>query len=686
MMDDRTMRSFTISTGTATVMLFLAVMLCGGSALAASPVAVVGEKAVYLHWGLTETAATAYRIERSEGDGKFAPLARVAPVSDPKQARELLAHAPDAFSHTLTVGDDFPHKTSEYPDLDRALALTSVGYAQARAQGYMDGGIRRDRRYRYRVTALAADGTETAIGEVDVDTGAPTKPLTPVIQAELAQDWPVISFAASPLVRYHIERADRAEGPFQRISFVPLVAARAGETLRHEDKNVVLDGRAYYYHVVPQTVFDQAGVASVASAVRTPDHTPPAPPLVALPDNRAGAVGLSWQGNGEPDLAGFHIYRREVLKGEVGDKQPRLADEKRLTAKSLAATVLQFEDRELVPGHVYQYAVSALDRSGNESAQSPPILARPRDLTPPTRPSGLAARMLDNGRVMLSWTPNTDADLYAYRIYLAADDGTPRFQNELAIRELEIRDLKPGATVTHPGATVTHEMKLDVNSEATYRYALTAVDASENESQMSEAVTVRLPDHVPPAAPIIHALAAESGALVLSWEPSTSDDVAGYQVWRGDAPTELARLTDKPLPSDTLDYRDGTARPGSILYYAVSALDLAGNESQCSEPRSATTFARSEPRAPSELRLDTSTRPARLLWQAQDMAKAFVLYIGTARDGDYHQYGELLTAASAALPVATDETRWYRVQTVYADGAVSALSSPVAQPGKNEGR
>jgi len=638
----------------------------------AQPLAVVGDKAVYVYWG--PGSAAAYRIERSESKGKYITIAQVAAVTDPQQAQLILTTAPDVFSHSLTVGPEFPSRISEHPDLDKALALASTGYARIRAQGYVDTEVKRERQYSYRVIALLTGGAESVLGEVDVDTAAPTVPVPSQISVGIVDGQPRIGFAAMPLLRYHIERADGANDKFQRITFVALVTGSNGETLQYDDKTAAADGREYRYRVLPQTVFDQVGAASATSAVRMPDRTPPDAPILALPDNRAGAVGLSWQGKGEPDLSGFHIYRREVLKGKEGDKQLRLADEKRLTTSALVASVLQFEDRELVPGHVYQYSVSALDRSGNESAQSPPVLARPRDTQPPARPQGLAARVLDDGRVMLSWKPNTDADLYTYRLYLAADDGKPRFQNEVDIRNLK------------PKAMVTQEVKLDVNSEATYRYTIAAVDASENESPMSEAVSVRLPDHVPPAAPIIRTIAAESGALVLSWVPSISNDVAGYHIWRGEAPTALVRLSSKPLSADVFDYRDGTASPGGIHYYAVSALDRAGNESQRSEPRSATTFTQRETLAPDKLRIDTGVRPVRLLWQAQDAITGYVVYTGSSQVGDYHQYGELVTTASVALPPATDEAQWYRVQAVYADGAVSPLSIPIAQSGRNEGR
>lgn len=637
----------------------------------AQPMAVVGDKAVYVYWG--PGSAAAYRIERSEGNGKFITIAQLTAVNDPQQAQKLLAAAPDAFSRGLTVGAEFPSRVSAYPDLDKALALASTGYARIRAQGYVDSDVQRERQYRYRVIALPTGGAEAVLGVVEVNTAAQTVPVPAQITTGIVAGQPQIGFVAAPLLRYHIERADGADGAFQRISFVLLVAGSAGETLQYDDKTAAADGREYRYRVLPQDVFDRAGAASAISVVRMPDRTPPAPPLLDLPDNRPGAAGLSWQGKGESDLAGFHIYRREVLKGEVGDRQLRLSDEKRLTAKPIAADVSQYEDRELLAGQVYQYAISALDRSGNESAKSPPVLARPRDTMPPARPQGLAARALDNGRVVLSWTPNADADLYAYRLYLAAGDGTPQFQNELPIREPK------------PGTTVTHEVNLDVNSEATYRYALTAVDAGENESPMSETVSVRLPDHVPPAAPIMRAIQAESGALALGWVPSASRDVAAYLIWRGESPEDMKRLNDKPIAADALEYRDGKAPPGSMLYYAVSAVDQAGNESARSEPRSATTFKHSELRAPSGLGIDTSARPARLSWQPQDAVQAFVIYISAARDGDYRQYGELTALPSAALPDAADEARWYRVQAVYADGAVSPLSSPIAQPGRNEG-
>jgi hypothetical protein len=76
-----------------------------------------------------------------------------------------------------------------------------------------------------------------------------------------------------------------------------------------------------------------------------------------------GTINLSWDANGEADLAGY-----VVLRGEVpGDTlQP-------LTPSPLAAT--NFEDKTARPGVRYAYAIVALDKASpaNRSAPSPRV-------------------------------------------------------------------------------------------------------------------------------------------------------------------------------------------------------------------------------------------------------------------------------------------------------------------------
>jgi fibronectin type 3 domain-containing protein len=71
-----------------------------------------------------------------------------------------------------------------------------------------------------------------------------------------------------------------------------------------------------------------------------------------------GRAFLTWNENKESDLAGFHVYRSKRSGG----------DYERLTARPLTRTTLS--DETAKQGAVYYYKVTAVDRSGNESAGS----------------------------------------------------------------------------------------------------------------------------------------------------------------------------------------------------------------------------------------------------------------------------------------------------------------------------
>ena len=84
-------------------------------------------------------------------------------------------------------------------------------------------------------------------------------------------------------------------------------------------------------------------------------------------------------------------------------------------------------------------------------------------------------------------------------------------------------------------------------------------------------------------------VSAGEGGVDLLWTASTSADVAGYVVLRGDgADGTLQRLTTAPIAAT--QYRDQTARAGMTYSYAVIAIDGAKppNESAQSDRRTVT--------------------------------------------------------------------------------------------------
>ena len=142
----------------------------------------------------------------------------------------------------------------------------------------------------------------------------------------------------------------------------------------------------YYYRVgsidpannpaTESTVFSFAPLAAA-------DSTAP-----AAPANVRGAVGsnmviLSWDANGEADLAGYNVYRR--------------SGEDTLAAVVTRSGETSYTDLGLTNGTTYEYVVTAIDRQKvpNESAFATALALVPTLSAAPSAPTGLET--LGNG-------------------------------------------------------------------------------------------------------------------------------------------------------------------------------------------------------------------------------------------------------------------------------------------------
>lgn len=126
--------------------------------------------------------------------------------------------------------------------------------------------------------------------------------------------------------------------------------------------------KTYDYRVTVVTVVDRPGgpeqvEGDDTSSVRVVAHDvfPPAKPTglqaVFSGPGQKPFIDLIWAGNGETDLAGYNVYRRDV-----GSEPIKINTE---LVKTPA-----FRDANIVPGHEYFYSISAVDAPGNESPRS----------------------------------------------------------------------------------------------------------------------------------------------------------------------------------------------------------------------------------------------------------------------------------------------------------------------------
>ena len=126
-------------------------------------------------------------------------------------------------------------------------------------------------------------------------------------------------------------------------------------------------------------------------------------------------------------------------------------------------------------GKEYSYYVQAIAPAGDataESDNSETVSFTPKDKFPPQPPVGLNF-ILGGKTIELTWTRNTEADLKGYRVYRA-------FENN------------PFEHVTETQESTSYSDR-NIEPGKRYRYAVTAIDISGNESKMSEPVVVTAP-------------------------------------------------------------------------------------------------------------------------------------------------------------------------------------------------
>lgn len=165
-------------------------------------------------------------------------------------------------------------------------------------------------------------------------------------------------------------------------------------------------------------------------------------------------VRLTWSA---PNETNFRIFRKT---GE--QKEP-----------SLLATSdkPEYVDSTTEYGKTYQYYVQGMhDKAESEVAESSSLV--PRDIFPPQVPAGLAASA-GVGAVELAWSRNTESDFKEYRVF-RSEENAPFVEIAAGLEGPSYSDRK-------------------VESGKHYRYRVSAVDQTGNQSEPSEPIEITVP-------------------------------------------------------------------------------------------------------------------------------------------------------------------------------------------------
>lgn len=219
------------------------------------------------------------------------------------------------------------------------------------------------------------------------------------------------------------------------------------------------------YAVVTEGATARSEISNLAILVPLPVATPP-PGLTATA--KAEGVVLAWQepktsvrGEEAPVIGGYRIYRTAPGAALSEFDSP-------INTAPVRATT--YTDAPAYGEH--EYRVSAVADEGPPLLQSDfsaPVRVTFKDLVPPPAPAGLSA-LIETKVVRLVWDPVEAADFAGYRIYRSEGVGhtNPR----------EIGTIP----LTNEIVTATSYVDTNPNPGIAFRYAVTSVDKSGNES------------------------------------------------------------------------------------------------------------------------------------------------------------------------------------------------------------
>jgi hypothetical protein len=127
--------------------------------------------------------------------------------------------------------------------------------------------------------------------------------------------------------------------------------------------------------------------------------------------------------------------------------------------------------------------------------------------------------------------------------------------------------LPAGVTAKVSSTTKSLDLKGTPTKAATFSFAVKATGCGGGVSQVSYKVVIQ---------------ATANHVVDLSWKPSTSKDIAGYNVYRGPNGTTWTKI-NLSLIASTL-YSDSTVANDTTYYYATTAVDTEGQESSKTVP------------------------------------------------------------------------------------------------------
>jgi len=483
-----------------------------------------------------------------------------------------------------------------------------------------DRDVRENRHYIYRIYASVPgqnykiDTTYFVVQNLR-DVSVPTPLIGEVYEGELNINISWERALHEPAFSaYIIERSEEGRA-FSPLNSAPFIHAESDHidsrsTVFQYIDSIPENYKPYHYRLIGITPFGEKSPPSEIVLAMGRDRTPPPAPVnVEARQIDSGRVEITWVTPEKVgDLEGFYIGRGDDLKTNF---QP-LHDQ--IIPKDSTSYIDNQSDQ--LGGNYY--VVAAVDTAGNGSI-SMVSYAAILDSIPPLPPISLKGEIDSSGVVTLKWRLGDEIDLAGYMIY---------FSNSPDHVFSTVNQAPLGDTV------YTDTIQVKTLTKKIY-YRLKAVDTRWNYSGFSEILELSRPDFIPPTSPVFCNYKLSKEGMKLEWIPSSSNDVAGY---------ELQILENGELKKRVYIEKQGALKKYHYLHkelnaglqytYIIATLDDSGLKSNPAPPITINAIDLQPKEAIQDLTLnmnkDGSSLSLKWTFHEPDQLKRYILFRAVA--------------------------------------------------------
>lgn len=559
--------------------------------------------------------------------------------------------------HKVVVETDFKSLSE---NMTRVFIIIKAIYEDELAfnigMGYKDESVVSGSEYTYK---LCIAGSTDALGiSKPIKVGSYSKMVAPE-DIKFKRYKKRVDFSWKPdIYRYYgvfVYRKSSEETSFKKINQLPRAIQKeqaenySEKSVYYQDTNIVYKEN-YIYKLAAIDYFGQETEFSPEFSVPAEDFIPPTAvfDLVPTASSVNGYVRLDYKLIDEIDLVGVNIYETNNADGEYKEINSEIVPKSQITYTHLNAST----------GSHY-YKVSTVDLAGNENL-SPPVFVEIKDVTPPTKPSGLVSES-GEGFISLKWNANSEGDLAGYFIQRSLKKESTINTSYVNVNVAPIKE-----------TNFTEQLPKNVRNEFVYR--IVAIDTNFNRSVPSENTLAKMPDVTAPLQPVIKNVNADTNFTIVTWLPNADLDLAGYNLYRrlkGDT-LSIKKINFNVIPGTVSNYTDREVKAGTSYEYFLESIDQSNNLSIKSPAFYAKTL---EAKLEGKILIDVKKVNAKkgtliLEWTAEtkEPVKGFVVYRQTADNLPFKPMSGLISENRANLPIGENTNGNFFIKCYTEDG------------------